>query len=341
VLQAEAGLLLPLRDLGAQRYRPGVAKEARKLKRATERQDGDGKSKKKLLKQPVVKRPDIAPEMLGKDALKKLVLRLSIPVLGAWLVGGLIASVVQSSTGKTIAIGVPAVITVVLTGIVIWALGQAKRARGVASILSKVESAEDRKAALAELESQYKKKDPAAVFARAQLELQEDPRKALETLETIQLGKVLAPVADEARAQRGLIHLMLGEVAPARQLVDGIELTRHQEPRVRAMMASVIAEAWARSGQAKKAIETLTLFDPDDAEYEQLRPQLWRAYAYAYAHTSNLKGMRRALRKLLELDVRLLGSFFAKKTHPLLQKEAKKLVEQSGQVPKKMIVQRR
>ncbi len=52
-------------------------------------------------------------------------------------------------------------------------------------------------------------------------------------------------------------------------------------------------------------------------------------------------GMRKALRKLLNIDVRLLGGFMMKKTHPLLQKEAKKLLEQSGQVPKKMVVQRR
>jgi hypothetical protein len=318
-----------------------VAKEARKLKRATERQDGDGKSKKKLLKQSALSRSGAAPELLGQDALKKLVTRLAIPVVGAWVVGGLIASVVYSSTAKTIALVVPAVVTIVLAGIVVWALRQAKRARGVASILSKVESADDRRAALAELETQYNKKDPAAIFARAQLELQEDPRKALETLEFINLAKVMAPVADEARAQRALIHLMLGEVSAARTLADGIELTRHQEPKVRAMMASVIAEAWARSGQAKKAMETLSLFDPEDPEYEQLRPQLWRALAYGYAHTSNTKGMRRALKKMLEIDIRLLGSFLMKRTHPLLQKEAKKLVEQSGQMPRKMMVQRR
>lgn len=319
-----------------------MAKEARKLKRATEGRESDGKSRKKALKQPAISRPAAGdPQQLGRDALKKLIVRLSIPVVGAWVVGGLVASVVYSDTGKAVALGVPALVTVVLAGIVVWALRQAKRARGVASILSKVESAEDRRAALAELETQYKKRDPAAVFARAQLELQEDPRRALETLETIDLGKVMAPVADEARAQRAMIHLMLGEVSAARPLADGIELTRHQEPKVRAMMASVIAEAWARSGQAKRAMETLNLFDPEDPEYEQLRPQLWRAFAYAYAHTSNTKGMRRALKKMLEIDIRLLGSFLMKKTHPLLQKEAKKLVEQSGQVPRKMMVQRR
>jgi len=51
--------------------------------------------------------------------------------------------------------------------------------------------------------------------------------------------------------------------------------------------------------------------------------------------------MKRALKRLMSFDVRLLGGFMNKRTHPLLQKEAKRLVEQSGMVPRKMVVQRR
>jgi hypothetical protein len=316
-----------------------VAKDGRKLERARDR-DADGKSRKKALKQPLVQRPAELPDMLGREQLKQLAFRLGLPIAAAWVVGGLIAGVTYSTTAQAIALGLPALVTLLACGLVLWALRQARRARGVASILGKVETAEDRKAAIAELEQGAKKKDVAAVFAKAQLELQEDPQKALATLETIDLGKVMAPVADEARAQRAMIHLMLGQVGQARQLADNVELSRQQEPKSRAMIAAVVAEAWARSGNAKKAIETLELFDPDDAAYEQLRPQLYRARAFAYAQTSNIKEMRKALRKLLDQDVRLLGGFFTKKTHPLLQKEAKKLVEQSGQAPRKMMVQR-
>src|SRR6185503_1584914 len=101
------------------------------------------------------------------------------------------------------------------------------------------------------------------------------------------------------RAQRAMIHLTLGEVGQARQLADNIQLSRHQEPKTRALMAAVVSEAWARSGQAKKALETLELFDPEDSAYSALAPQLWRAHAYARAHTSDTKGMRRALKKLI------------------------------------------
>lgn len=316
-----------------------MARETRKLSRASSQKPDGGKKAKKSLSQPIKAGPP--PDPLSPQQLRALLFRLAVILLAVWMLFGLIATIVASQTVKSVLIGIPALLTVLAVALVLWTLRQAKKARGVASILSKVETAEDRKAAIEQLEASAKKKDTAAIFAKAQLELQEDPKKALATLETIDLNKVMAPVADEARAQRAMIHLTQGEVSAARQLVDNIDLKRHQEPRTRAMMAAVAAEAWARSGDAKKAVETLGLFDPEDAVYEQLRPQLYRAYAYAYAHTSDLKGIRRVLKKLMSQDVRLLGGFLIKKTHPLLQKEAKKLLEQSGQVPRKMVVQRR
>ena len=315
-----------------------MASETRKLKRAADRQT-EGAKAAPLGAQPPVKAAIDTP--LGSEQLKGMFSRLLIPVVGAWLVGGLVAAFSQTTTVRVIAITIPAIISLLAVAVVIWALRQSKKAQGVASILSGVESAEDRKAALAQLDATYKQNDPTAVFARAQLEMQDDPKKALATLEKIDLSKVMGAVADETRAQRAMIHLTLGDVGPARQLVDNIDLSRHRDPKTRAMLTAVCGEAWARTGNAKKSVETLTLIDPDDVVYEQLRPQLYRALAFAYAYTNDLKGMRRSLKKLLSVDVRLLGGFMMKRTHPLLQKEAKKLVEQSGTVPRKMVVQRR
>ena len=255
--------------------------------------------------------------------------------------GGLVSSVAGSATVKWIALGLPGLVTLLAAGLVGWAFVQMRKAKGVAGILSNVQTKEDRQAAIEALDSQYKGKDPAAIFAKAQLLLQEDPRKALEVLEGIDLKKAMASVADEARGQRAMIHLMIGEVTPARDLADGIELSRHQDAKARAMLSSVVAEAWARSGQAKKAVETIELFNADDPEYEKLAPQLWRARAFAYAYVGRTKDMKRALKKLVDQDARLLGGFLIKKTHPLLQKEAKLLLEQSGAVPRKMMVQRK
>jgi hypothetical protein len=311
-----------------------VARETRKLKRQAERQ-ADSKAQKQP---PALK---AAAMDIGADPMKGMLGRLAIPVVGAWVLCGTIAAFSQAPTLRWVMISIAVVITLLALAVVIWVSRQAKKARGVASILSGVESAEDRKAALAQLDATYKKNDPTAVFAKAQLEMQEDPKKALTTLEQIDLNKVLGPIADETRAQRAMIHLTLGDVGPARQLVDNIDLTRQRDAKTRAMLTAVCAEAWARTGNAKKSVETLALLDPEDAEYEKLRPQLYRAMAYGYAHTNDLKGMRRVLKKLVQIDFRLLGGFMMKRTHPLLQKEAKKAAEQSGQVPRKMVMQRR
>lgn len=311
-----------------------MAKEARKLQRAQARANDSGAPSDK----PGLPKPGQMPDPGAQ--IKTLVQRLAIPVIGGWILCGSISMFVYSTVAKWILLGIPTVVTLLAVGLLVFALRQAKKARGVASILGKVETDEDRKAAIAELEVASKKNDTAAIFAKAQLELQSDPKQALKTLERIDLAKVMAPIADEARGQRALIHLMLGDVSEARTLVSNIDLKRHQEPRTRAMLASVSAEAWARGGDSKKALETLGLFDPDDDVYEQLRPQLFRAYAYAYAYTNDLSGMKRMLKKLVAIDARLLGGFMTRRTHPLLMKEAKKLLEQSGQIPRKMMVQR-
>jgi len=283
-----------------------------------------------------------ALDPLSPERLKSLGFRLGLPLLAVWMLGGLIAGVAHSGVVQGISLGIPAALSVAAVVLLVWGLRQARKAQGVAGILSKAETKDDRQAALAELETKYKVSDPTAIFARSQLLLQDgEPRKALAVLESINLGKVMANVGDEARGQRAMIHLMLDEVQAARDLVDGIALSRHQDAKSRAMLAAIVAEAWARSGQAKRAVDTLSVFDSEDAELVQLRPQLFRAQAYAFAHSDDQKSARRALRRLADQDARLLGSFLGRKTHPLLQREAKKLLEQSGAVPRKMQVQRR
>jgi len=313
-----------------------VASESRKSRRSSAGAPAAGKSSAAPDPNPALVDP------LSPERIKSVLLRLGVPLLVIWFIGVVVAGFTLSPVVRSIAIGLPAALTLAAIGLMVWVVRQARKAQGVAGILSRAsESKDSRQAALAELDAKYKSDDPAAVFARAQLLLQEDPRKALAALETINLAKAMGSVADEARGQRAMIHLMLGEVAPARDLVDGIQLSRHQDARSRAMLAAVVAEAWARSGQAKRAVDTLSVINADDPELAQLRPQLWRAQAYAFAHTEDMKSASRALRKLAGQDARLLGGFMAKKTHPLLQREARKLLEQSGAVQRKMQVQRR
>lgn len=308
----------------------GVVTESRSIRRA---QKGVNKGKSSA--------PQANPmDMLQPDALRAMAIRVGLIAAAIWIVLGMIAGFAQSTTTKVVSLSIAGALTVALVGVVVWALSRAKKARGVASILAGVESEEDRARAIGELDRSFKSNDPAAVFAKAQLQLQTDPQQALETLQQLDLNKLSASVADEARAQRGMIHLMLGDVSPARDLADGIDLNRHQDARTKAMLSSVIAEAWARTGQAKRAVTVLEVYNPEDETFEQLRPQLYRARAFTYAYVGDLKGMKRAVRRLAEMDIRLLGGLLGKKTHPLLQKEAKQTLERSGGVPRKMQFQR-
>jgi hypothetical protein len=217
----------------------------------------------------------------------------------------------------------------------------------VAGILREAgDTAEARKEAIAKLETDFKKDDAEAVFAKAQLQLQEDPRAALATLETIKLDKVLVPVADQARAQRAMIHLVLGETDEARQLVDPIDMSQQKDAKSRASLAAIVGEAWARSGQAKRAVELLETIDPGDEVYAELRPQLLRARAFAYAWASDSKQMKQVLRRLSQINPQYLMGFITRKknpagvnprgVHPLLEKEAFEMISRSGAMPRRM-----
>lgn len=269
---------------------------------------------------------------------RSLALRLGIPALVIWA----IAFAISGWIPKAIA----GALTLAAIGLILWVLRFARRSRAVASIVQQADSAESRKEAIARLETDFKKDDVAAVFAKAQLQLQEDPRAALQTLESIKLEKLMAPMADEARAQRAMIHLLLGETDSARSLVDSIDMSRHKEPKTRATLAAIVGEGWARTGQAKKAVELLETFDTGDEAYADIKPQLLRARAFAYAWSNNMKQMKHALRGLQAMNAQYLSGFITKKkhpmgvsptgVHPLLEKEAFEMIGRSGAMQRKM-----
>lgn len=282
------------------------------------------------------------PDPLAALSLKKLGPRLGLPVVGLWMFAAWL--------NKGWFFILTAVVTLALGGVIVWAYRFATRSRKVADIVKGADTKEARKEALDKLETDFKKSDTAAIFAKAQLEMQDDPRRAQKTLEQVNLDKVMAPMADEARAQRAMIHLMYGETDEARALADKVDMTRHKEARTRAMMAAVVGEAWARTGQSKKAIELLETFDPQDATYSELRPQLLRARAFAYAWANDTKHMKATLRTLNGINTQFLMGFITKKknpggvasrgVHPMLEKEAYDMVVRSGAVPRRMEMRR-
>src|SRR6185369_14107901 len=95
---------------------------------------------------------------------------------------------------------VMAALTVVAAGAGVWFVRYVKKTEALGSLLRGADTAEGRKEALDKLDADFKKGDVQATLARAQLEMQDDPRKALETLETVNLDKQLTPVGDQVRA---------------------------------------------------------------------------------------------------------------------------------------------
>lgn len=265
--------------------------------------------------------------------LKKTYSRIAILAVVVWI----IAIIIPGWIPKAVAGG----LTVVAAGIAVWMHRFVTKSQALTSLLKDADTEEGRKRALEELDTKFKKSDTQAVIAKAQLLMQEDPRKALEVLEGINLDKELAPVAGQVRALRAMIHLSLGEPKEALALADKLELGKQQEPKTRAMFAAVASEAWARTGQGKKAVETLDLFNPEAPDMAEMRAQIWRARAFAYAAVNDTKGIGRALKKLSEMNPHLLSMFIGqKKIHPLLEREAKQMVMRLGIVPKKMVRQK-
>ncbi len=199
-------------------------------------------------------------------------------------------------------------------------------------------SDEDRAARIAKLDAKVDKGDATAIMTKAQMQMQDAPREALETLEKVNLEKANKMVATQVRGMRAMIHLNLGELKAARELADTVDLTKTPDPKSRGNVAAIVAEAWARSGNPIEAAELLDKYDPDHKDFEDIRVQLLRARAFASAHKKDINGMRRALKQMNEISPQLLALFVGqKRIHPLLEKEAKKKLEKSGLMPRQRV----
>lgn len=264
---------------------------------------------------------------------KKVLTRTGLVVAAIWAL-----CIAMYSFQKSIAwLIIPAVLTVGVIGAYFWMRRMLDKQKALGAILDGAGTKEGRAEAIEKLGRDFKGDDAQAVLARAQLEAQDDPRKALETLETVRLDKVMAPVAAQVRAMRAMLHLSIGETDKARQLADALDLGKQQDGKMRAMFATVAGEAWARTGLGQKAKDTLELFDPEEEAHADLRPQMWRARAFAYAATGDTRSMKHALRRLLAVNPHLLGMFVGqKRVHPLLEREAKQMVMKSGIVQKQV-----
>ena len=104
-----------------------MAKETRKLKRAQERgAEREAPSKKSGAPQAPAVNADL-PGELARGNLRGMLTRLAIPVVGAWVVFGSIAAVVQSSTTRYVLLAIPAVVTVLALASFVIAMRRRER----------------------------------------------------------------------------------------------------------------------------------------------------------------------------------------------------------------------
>lgn len=217
-----------------------------------------------------------------------------------------------------------------------WVYRNWKKSEEMGALVGENLSPEEREARIAKLNPKVEKGDTAAIMAVAQLQMQVAPRDALATLEKVKLSKANRLMANQVRGMRAMLHLNLTELKEARALVEALDLKTIPDMRARANMAAVKAEAWARTGNPVEAKELLDKHALTEGEGgDDIRIQYLKAYAYAYAHRNDLKGMKKALKDMAAISPNLLAVFLsAKRVHPLLQKEARRRLEQSGNMPR-------
>jgi hypothetical protein len=102
------------------------------------------------------------------------------------------------------------------------------------------------------------------------------------------------------------------------------------------MLAATVAEAWARTGKHKEALDLLDTIKPEDDAYEKARVPLLFARIYAAFAGGRRDEVRKDMGALIKQDVNLLGRFVMPKAkvHPELQKLARDALQRSPEVRK-------
>jgi hypothetical protein len=264
--------------------------------------------------------PGIKWKVVGAIALGFAILWVTalmmVPAIGYWGVGGMGA------------------LTLAALGFGIYLLRITSKQREILDIMKSASGEEGRKAALEKLAAEGSK-DALKALAHAQLLAQDDPHKALEVLESIDIAKAPGVVQDEVRSQRAMMYLFMNRPKDARPLVDEMKLERQPEPRAKAKYAAVIAECFARTGNEKDAKALLDTYRADDATWSaDVGPLLYRAQVYTYAVTKNRGLAKKALDQLIAIDPNMVAPFVQKNVKPELQKLAMQALADAGMAPR-------
>ncbi len=231
-------------------------------------------------------------------------------------------------------VGVVGVLTLAALGLGAYVFRMMSKQREILDIMKGAGDDEGRKAALEKLAAGGSK-DALKALAHAQLLAQEDPQKAIEALEAIDIEKAPAMVQDEVRAQRAMMYLFTNRPKDARPLVDDIKPERQPEPKAKAKYVAVIAETFARTGKPDEAKRLLEETKADDVRWTaEVGPLLYRAQVYTYMETKNRGLAKKALDALVGIEPNMVAPFVQKNVKPELQKLAMSALADAGLAPR-------
>ncbi len=263
-----------------------------------------------------------------------------VPTIGGFrrktlITVGVVAAVIWAfaiQTKSVVLMSIVGGLTLVVLGLLGWAFLLMRRHKRLNTLLEgAMASPEARRDVLAKLDGGKDAHQIPIIFARAQLTAADDPARALEMLEAIELKTVPPQMQDDFAYLRAQLCLSFGRAQDARPLADSINVNSPQRKDSRGMLVAVVAETWARTGKAQDALDLLASVDLD-AEKDELRFQLQVARVFAQFALGKTRVVKQELAAIGEPDVNRLGRFLAPrfKVNPDLQRLAREAAAEAS-----------
>lgn len=234
------------------------------------------------------------------------------------------------NTGSTVLLIIVSVLTALMLALLGWAYRMMRKQRRLVDLLQgAAASPEARGAALAQLSNSKDRDAPINVFARAQLQANDDPKGAILLLERVELKTFAPAMQDDVSLLMTQLYLSMGRTQEARKAADRMNLDNPLRKEIRPLAAAFTAEAMARTGNPKEALALLDSIVLPAKGFEPIVLESRVARIFA-RFSANQRGPARAeLIALADDDINHLGRFLLPqfRVHPLLQKLARSVFE--------------
>ncbi len=234
------------------------------------------------------------------------------------------------STGSLIVQIIVGVLTIALLALMVISFRMLRKQKRVVSLLQgSTASPEARKDALAKLAEGKDADSPTSIFARAQLQAQDDPDAALRLLDRVELKAYPPQMQDDVSILRVQLCLGTGRTQEARKSADMINIDNPQRANMKAMSSAIIAEAWARTGKSKDALALIENIEYPKENREQIEIQVRISRIFARFASNQRGAARNELNALANENPDYLGKFVMPqfKVHPELQKLARSVLQ--------------